>query len=148
MSLSLAAAPLMQVIAVLLLRLRLGPRWLRRLLSVRALVSAVYRGLAPLLETAPRIGTRDTSRAGVEQRYSDSAAFITSAGVLGLAAPAIRARVDSPSPQSLNCADASSPKSAASKPRLLRGLLPGPPASGTATTSSIRPANTTGGTHA
>lgn len=92
MTVSLAAALLMQVIAIMLLRLRLGRRWLRHPVSVMVLVSVVYQGVTPLLDAVPSIGTRDTFRAGIGQGDIDSATLVMSAGVLGLTIAYLLAR--------------------------------------------------------
>lgn len=92
MSVSLAAALLMQAIAITLLRLRLGRRWLRHPVSVMVLIAAVYQGLAPLLEAVPSADIQDTFRVGIQSSYINSAAFIMSAGMLGLIVAYLLAR--------------------------------------------------------
>jgi hypothetical protein len=82
MSVPLATALLLQAVAIVLLRLRLGRRWLRHPASVMVLTSAVYQAVTPLLDAVPSIGTRDTFRAGIGQGDIDSATLIMSAGGL------------------------------------------------------------------
>jgi hypothetical protein len=82
MSVTLAAALLGQILAIMLLRYRLGRQWLHRPVSILILTAAVYQGLSPVLMTIPSIGAWDTYRTGIQQSYIDSATLIMSAGML------------------------------------------------------------------
>ena len=84
MTVPLAAALLVQALAITLLRHRLGHQWLRHPTSIMILVSAAYQGVSPLLMTIPSIGAWDTYRTGIQRGYTDSATFIMSVGILAL----------------------------------------------------------------
>lgn len=82
MSATLLLALLLQGVAVLLLRRRLGRLWLRRPVTILVLTSVVYQGLAPALLLIPSIRQWDTYRDGIQSSFVDRAALIMSAGVL------------------------------------------------------------------
>jgi hypothetical protein len=82
MSVPLAAALLVQAFAIMLLRHRLGRRWLRHPASIMIVVSAAYEGLAPLLIAIPSVGVWDPYRAGIQQSFTDSATLVMSVGML------------------------------------------------------------------
>ena len=75
-------ALLLQVTAIMLLRHRLGRRWLRRPMTLLVLTSAVYQGVSSLLLALPFVHAWDVYRIGVRQSYVDSATLIMSAAML------------------------------------------------------------------
>jgi hypothetical protein len=84
MSAMLLLAFLFQGTAVVLLRCRLGRRWLRRPMTILVLTSVVYQGLSSALLLIPSIREWDTYRNGIESSTLDNAALIISAGMLAL----------------------------------------------------------------
>jgi hypothetical protein len=82
MNVTLATALVAQLLAIFLLRFRLGRRWLRHPVSIMILVSVAYQGVSPVLMAIPSIGIWDTYRIGIEQGYIYSATLIMSAGML------------------------------------------------------------------
>jgi len=83
-STTLLAALLVQCVAVVLLRHRLGRRWLRRPVTVLVLASVVELGIGPVLLTVPSIGISDTFRLGVQVSFIDSADLIMAIAMLAL----------------------------------------------------------------
>ena len=82
MSATLLLALLLQGVAVVLLRRRLGRRWLRRPVTILVLTSVVYQGLSPALLLIPSVRQWDTYRDGIQSSFVDRAALIMSAGML------------------------------------------------------------------
>jgi hypothetical protein len=82
MSVTSWTALLLQVVAVLLLRHRLGRTWLRRPVTLLVLTSVVYQGVSPVLLSFPSIGYWDIYRLGVQHSYVDDANLIMSAGIM------------------------------------------------------------------
>jgi hypothetical protein len=82
MGITLAAALLVQALAITLLRHRLGRRWLRHPVTVMILVSVAYQGISPIFMAIPSIGMWDTYRTGIQQGYIDSATLIMSVSML------------------------------------------------------------------
>jgi hypothetical protein len=82
MTATLLTALLLEVVALALLRHRLGHYWLRHPVTLIALASAVYQGLSPMLLTFQSIGTWDNYRNGVQQSFTNSATLLMSAGML------------------------------------------------------------------
>jgi hypothetical protein len=82
MSVTQAAALLVQALDLALLRHRLGRRWLRHPVSIVVLVSAAYQGISPILMAIPSIGAWDTYRSGIQQGFIDSATLIMSVSML------------------------------------------------------------------
>jgi hypothetical protein len=82
MSVTLWTALLLQVIAIMLLRLRLGKLWLRRPAVLLVLISAFYNGASQVLLTSASVRAWDFYRTGLRQSYADDAALIMSAGML------------------------------------------------------------------
>lgn len=82
MTVTLVLALLLQLIAVLLLRVRLGKTWLQRPVTLLVLASVVYDGLSPTLMAFPSIGRWDIYRQGVHQSWINEATLIMSAGML------------------------------------------------------------------
>ena len=81
MNVILLTALLFQVMAVVLLRYRLGRHWLRRPTVLIMLADVVYQGLSPVLMALPSIGTWDTYRIGVQQGFVNSATLLMSGGM-------------------------------------------------------------------
>jgi uncharacterized membrane protein len=75
-------ALLLQVVAVVLLRHRLGQYWLRHPVTLIVLASAVYQGLSPVLLIFQPIGALDSYRNGVQQNFTNSATLLMSAEML------------------------------------------------------------------
>jgi hypothetical protein len=71
-----------QAVTVMVLRLRLGHRWLRRPVTWLVLSSVVNQAVGPLLLAIPSVGMHDTFAIGVEHSYIDSANLITSTAML------------------------------------------------------------------
>jgi hypothetical protein len=86
MNATLLAALLLQVVAVVLMRRRLGRGWLRRPVAILVISAVAYHGLSEILLTIPSIAVWDTYRLGVEHQYIDRAALYMSAGILALVA--------------------------------------------------------------
>lgn len=82
MTATLLAALVLQIVAIALLRHRLGHYWLRHPVTLIVLASAVYQGLSPILLTFQSIGAWDTYRNGVQQGFTESATLLMSAGML------------------------------------------------------------------
>jgi len=76
------ASLLVQAVTVMVLRLRLGHRWLRRPMTWLVLSSVVNQAVGPLLLAIPSIGLHDTFAIGIERKYIDSANLIMSAAML------------------------------------------------------------------
>lgn len=77
----LLTALLLQVVAIALLRHRLGHYWLRHPVTLIVLASAIYQGFSPILLTFQSIGTWDIYRNGVQQRFTNAATLLMSAGM-------------------------------------------------------------------
>jgi hypothetical protein len=99
MSVTLAAALLLQATAIMLLRVQLGRLWLRHPVSVMVLTSAVYQGVTPLLDAVPSVDAGNIFRTGIQQSYFDSATFIMSAGILAFTVAYLLARPERIAPQ-------------------------------------------------
>ena len=82
MSATLLLALLLQGAAIVLLRCRLGRRWLRRPITILVLTSVVYQGLSSVLLLLPSIREWDTFRNGIQSSVLDDATLIMSAGML------------------------------------------------------------------
>ena len=82
MSATLLLALLLQGVAVVLLRCRLGRLWLRRPVTILVLTSVVYQGLSSVLLLLPSIREWDTLRSGIQPSILDDATLIMSAGML------------------------------------------------------------------
>ena len=82
MSLTLLTAFLLQAAAVLLLRHRLGARWLRRPVTVLVITACVYNGISEALLAIPSIRAWDAYRFGTRQHYIDVATLVISASLL------------------------------------------------------------------
>jgi hypothetical protein len=78
----LLTALLLQVVAIVLLRHRLGHYWLRHPVTLISLLSAIYQGISQILLTFQSIGAQDPYRNGVEQSFINSATLLISAGML------------------------------------------------------------------
>jgi hypothetical protein len=78
----LLTALLLQVVAISLLRHRLGRYWLRHPTTLIVLASAVYQGLSPIMLIFQSIGTWDIYRNGVQQSFINTATLLMSAGML------------------------------------------------------------------
>jgi hypothetical protein len=79
---TLLTALLLQVSAVILLRHRMGPQWLRRPVTVLVLTACVYNGISEALLAIPSIRAWDTYRFGTRQQYIDEATLVISFGLL------------------------------------------------------------------
>jgi hypothetical protein len=90
----LLTALFLQVVAIVLLRHRLGHYWLRHPVTLISLVSAIYQGLSPILLTFQSIGAQDPYRNGVQQRFINSATLLMSAGMLAFAIAYLMTRPD------------------------------------------------------
>jgi len=84
MTVTLATALVVQAAAIVLLRQRLGPHWLRHPVVLLVLTSTVYQGVSPLLMAIPSVGAWDLYRNGVQQSFTDAATLLMSAGLLAL----------------------------------------------------------------
>jgi hypothetical protein len=84
MTATLAAALLLQSVAIMLLRQRLGRAWLRRPVPLLALASAVYQGLPALLLAFPSVAAQDPYRIGIQPRFTADATLLTSTEMLAL----------------------------------------------------------------
>lgn len=82
MTVPLLTALLLQVVAIALLRHRLGHYWLRRPVTLIVLASMVYQGLSPVLLTFQSIGATDIYSNGVQQSFTNAATLLMSAGML------------------------------------------------------------------
>jgi hypothetical protein len=82
MSATFLLALLLQGAAVVLLRCRLGRRWLRRPVTILVLTSVVYQGLSSVLLLVPSIREWDSYRNGTQSSILDDATLIMSAGML------------------------------------------------------------------
>ena len=82
MSATLLLALLLQGVAIVLLRCRLGRPWLRRPVTILVLTSMVYQGLSSVLLLLPSIREWDTFRNGIQPSILDEATLIMSAGML------------------------------------------------------------------
>jgi hypothetical protein len=78
----LLTALLLQVVAVVLLRYRLGHYWLRHPVTLISLVSAIYQGISPILLAFQSVGAYDPYRNGVQQSFINSATLLISAAML------------------------------------------------------------------
>ena len=92
MSVTLLAALFLEALAVILLRHRLGRRWLRHPVTLVVLASAVYQGLSQALLTIPSIGAWDSFRIGIQPEFTDDAALLTTAGMLAFTIAYLAAR--------------------------------------------------------
>lgn len=86
MTVTLATALVVQAAAIVLLRQRLGRRWLRHPVVLLVLTSAVYQGVSPLLLAVPSVGAWNIYRNGIQQSFTDSATLLMSVGLLALTA--------------------------------------------------------------
>src|SRR5215475_1651907 len=86
MTATLSLALLLQAISVVLLRHRLGKRWLRRPVVLLVLTSVVYLGLSPALMAIPSLRKWDFYRQGVPTQYIDQATLVMAAGMFALTA--------------------------------------------------------------
>jgi hypothetical protein len=84
LSATLWTALCLQGAAVVLLRRRLGRSWLQRPVTILVLTAVLYDGVVELLLAIPSIRVWDTNRLGISQENIDSAALITSVGLLVL----------------------------------------------------------------
>jgi hypothetical protein len=83
MSATLIAALVIQLVAVCLLRARLGRHWLGRPFTIFVLMAVVFHGISELLIHTPAArGYAHSPRWSIEQSYIDDAAFMVSAGLL------------------------------------------------------------------
>ena len=71
MTVTFLTALTVQFVMVVLIRHRLGRRWLRRPVTVFVLTSVVYLGIAPALLAIPSIGLEDSYRLGIQRGYVD-----------------------------------------------------------------------------
>jgi hypothetical protein len=92
MSAVMLFALLLQAVPVVLLRLRLGRRWLRRPVTILVLASVVYQGVSPVLLSFPSIGQWDIYRQGVAQVYAANATLLLSAAMLAFTVAYLLAR--------------------------------------------------------
>jgi hypothetical protein len=83
-SILLAAAWLIQIPMITLLRRRLGDRWLLHPASVLLLASTAYLEVSPLLMASSSVRASDTYRTGIQQSDIDCPTPIMSAGMLTL----------------------------------------------------------------
>ena len=109
MSVTLPAALFLEALAVILVRHRLGRRWLRHPVTLVVLASAVYQGLSPALLTIPSIGAWDRFRIGIQPGFIDDATLLTSAGMLAFTIAYLAARPG----QALRAADPAAIRAAA-----------------------------------
>ena len=84
MNLTLCTALCLQVLAVALMRHRLGRSWLRRPVTIFVFTAVIYNGITELLLTIPSVRVWDMNRIGIEQSYIDLGALYVSAGLLAL----------------------------------------------------------------
>jgi hypothetical protein len=84
MTVTLAGALLINVITIVVLRHRLGRRWLRHPVTLLVLISVIHQGLSPLIMSVPSIAAQDPFRLGISQEFSDDATFLLSACTLAL----------------------------------------------------------------
>jgi hypothetical protein len=82
MNATLLTALLLQVVAIVLLRHRLGQYWLRHPVTLISLISGIYQGLSPVLLTFRSVGAQNPYRNGVQQGFINSATLLMSAGML------------------------------------------------------------------
>lgn len=82
MSPTLFMAFLIQIVAVVVLRHRLGMRWLRRPVTILVITACVYNGFSESLLAIPSIRAWDTYRFGTKQYYIDVATLVVSVGLL------------------------------------------------------------------
>jgi hypothetical protein len=81
-SVTLALALLLQAAGIILLRHRLGRRWIRHPGALLILTASVYDGVSPLLMTIPSVGAWDTYRQGIASSFADDGIMLLSAGML------------------------------------------------------------------
>jgi hypothetical protein len=79
---SLLAALLAQAVSLVLLRHRLGRRWLRRPVTLFMLASTVDLGIGPVLLAIPSVSAQDAFATGVQRRFTDLADMISSVVML------------------------------------------------------------------
>jgi hypothetical protein len=82
MGVTLWTALLLQLIAVLALRHRLGKTWLRRPVTLLVLASVLCDGVSQALLSFPSVAYWDTYRISVQQSYVDQSNLIMSAAML------------------------------------------------------------------
>ncbi len=82
MSSTLLMALLLQAAAVILMRHRLGRRWLQRPVSLLVIVAVVCQGVSEVLLEVPSIRIWDNDRIGIAQNYIDAAVLVISVGLL------------------------------------------------------------------
>jgi hypothetical protein len=82
LSVTLLAAWFLEALAVILVRHRLGRRWLRHPVTLVVLASAVYQGLSPALLTIPSFAAWNVFGIGIQPGFADDAALLTSAAML------------------------------------------------------------------
>jgi hypothetical protein len=90
MTVPIATGLLLQLAAIMLLRYRLGRRWVRHPVALLVLASVVYQGISPLIIAVT--GVPDVFRQGVAQQFTDSAVLLLSAGTLALTAAYLMTR--------------------------------------------------------
>ena len=85
-STTFAAALLANAASIVLLRHRLGRRWLRHPTTLLMLTSCVVLAIAPLLLRIPSVAATNTYAIGVNQGYTDFADFVMSIAMLAFTA--------------------------------------------------------------
>jgi hypothetical protein len=75
-------ALLLQIVAIALLRHRLGHYWLRRPVTLIVLASVAYQGLSPILLKFQSIGASNIYRNGVQESFTNAATLLMSAAML------------------------------------------------------------------
>jgi hypothetical protein len=79
---ALAGALFLQVISLVILRLRLGPGWLLRPVTLLVLVSVVCDGVSQILLLEPSVAAEDNFRIGIPRALIGPAAALLSAAML------------------------------------------------------------------
>jgi len=87
-----AAALLAQAVSLVLLRHRLGRRWLHRPVTLFMLASTVDLGIAPALLRIPSVAADDTFEIGIKRSFIDSADLMMSLVMLGFTIAYLLAR--------------------------------------------------------
>jgi hypothetical protein len=83
LSATLLAGLLAQAVSLMLLRHRLGRRWLLRPVVLFMLASTIDLGMAPALLTIPSVGAQDGFAIGVARGFTDQADLVMSVVMLG-----------------------------------------------------------------
>jgi hypothetical protein len=86
MSPTLLMAFLIQIAAVVVLRHRLGSRWLQRPVTILVITACVYNGISEALLAIPSVRAWDLYRIGTKQYYIDVATLVISVGLLAFVA--------------------------------------------------------------